>query len=131
MLIAISHSFILPAYLLADNGYDVWLGNSRGNDHSLKHRNLSVNSKAYWNFSWHEIGFYDVPAMIDHMLATTNSSRTFYVGHSQGTTSIAVLLSMRPEYNDKIIQSHLMAPAVFMKNFPHPLGRLLMNEFEV
>jgi lysosomal acid lipase/cholesteryl ester hydrolase len=109
----------------------VWLGNSRGSDHSLQHKNLTSKSKEYWDFSWHEIGFYDVPAMIDCMLNETKTLRTFYVGHSQGTTSLLVMLSMRPEYNRKIIQAHLMAPAAFMKNLPNPLAKLFINEIEV
>lgn len=109
----------------------MWLGNSRGNGHSLKHKTFNSKSKQFWNFSWHEIGFYDLPAMIDYVLEATNSSKVFYIGHSQGTTSLLVLLSMRPEYNQKIIHAHLMAPAVFMKSFPHPVGRMVMNELEV
>lgn len=122
---------IKPAFLLSDNGYDVWLGNSRGTDHCLRHKTFSTDSKEFWNFSFHEIGFYDLPAMIDYMLRWTNSTKTFYVGHSQGSTSILVLLSARPEYNEKIIQAHLMAPAAFMKNLPHPLVKLFVHEFQV
>lgn len=97
------------------------MGNSRGNDHGLKHKTLSTSSKKFWDFSWHEIGYYDLPAMIDYMLEQTNSSKTFYVGHSQGGTTGTVMLSARPEYNEKVIQAHLLAPAVFMKYFPHPV----------
>jgi lysosomal acid lipase/cholesteryl ester hydrolase len=113
------------AYLLADNGYDVWMGNARGNKHSTLHKKFPPNSKEYWNFSWHEIGFYDLPAMIDLALKETKASKAFYVGHSQGTTSLLVMLSTRPEYNDKIIQAHLVSPAAFIANSPHPIGRTL------
>lgn len=106
------------AYLLADNGYDVWLGNARGSKHSMKHKTLSPDSGEFWNFSWHEIGFYDLPAMIDYMLNETKKTKTFYAGHSQGTTSLFVLLSTRPQYNKKIIQAHLMAPSAFRKKLP-------------
>lgn len=106
------------AYFLADNGYDVWLGNARGSRHSMKHKTLSPDSGDFWNFSWHEIGFYDLPAMIDYMLNETKTSKAFYAGHSQGTTSLFVLLSTRPEYNEKIIQAHLMAPSAFRKKLP-------------
>ncbi|CAO1305917.1 unnamed protein product [Diamesa serratosioi] len=116
------------AYYLVDNGYDVWMGNSRGSRHCMKHKTLTPETKEFWNFSWHEIGFYDLPAMIDYMLKISNKPAAFYVGHSQGTTSLMVLLSTRPEYNQKIIQGHLMAPAVFMKNVPHPTVRMLANE---
>jgi predicted alpha/beta-fold hydrolase len=117
-------------FLLADNGYDVWLGNARGNKYSTNHRNLSTDSPEFWDFSWHEIGFYDLPATIDYMLNTTNASKALYVGHSQGTTSIMVLLSTRPEYNEKIIQAHLMSPVIFVENLPHVHGRIFKSEIE-
>lgn len=116
------------AFLLADNGYDVWLGNARGNKHSTNHKYLSINSSEFWSFSWHEIGLYDLSAMIDFMLNSTNSEKGFYVGHSQGTTVAMVLLSMRPEFNQKIIQAHLLAPAIFLENFPHYFVRLVGGE---
>lgn len=102
----------------------MWLGNSRGSDHGLRHKTFALDSREFWTFSWHEIGFYDLPAMIDYMLAATKSPKTYYVGHSQGCTSFAVLMSTRPEYNQKIIQAHLMAPAVFMSNLPMALMRV-------
>lgn len=42
-----------------------------------------------------------------------------------------VLLSMRPEYNQKFMQVHLLAPAVFMGHLPHPLARVFMNDIDV
>lgn len=133
-LIATSADYILTGpklalgYYLADNGYDVWMGNVRGNKHSENHRTLSKKSREFWDFSWHEIGFYDVPAMIDLVLQTTGYFKAYFVGHSQGTTSLLVFLSTRPEYNEKIVQAHLLAPAGFMKNMPHPLIHILTGE---
>lgn len=59
--------------------------------------------------------------MFDLMLKVTNTPRGFFFGHSQGGSSFAVMNAMRPAFNKKIIQAHLLAPAVFMKNLPHPL----------
>lgn len=122
---------IALAYLLADSGYDVWLGNARGNKFSSTHRTYSSTSKEFWSFSWHEIGFYDLSAMIDYMLRETKAKKAFYAGHSQGTTAFLVLLSTRPEYNDKIIQAHLMAPSAFRKKLPRLRSILYSFEYLV
>ena len=43
-------------FLLADLGYDVWLGNFRGNHESREHVNLDPDVDSdYWQFSWDEM----------------------------------------------------------------------------
>lgn len=41
-------------YILADMGYDVWLGNQRGTPFSLRHVNLDPKKdrERYWNFTY-------------------------------------------------------------------------------
>lgn len=73
------------AFLLADRGYDVWLGNYRGNTYSLGHTNTSLPLGQYWDFSWDEMAQYDLPAMLQHMMKVTNQERFHYIGHSMGT----------------------------------------------
>ncbi|XP_059621164.1 lipase 3-like [Phlebotomus argentipes] len=117
------------AYLLADEGYDVWMGNARGSTHSRAHITLNpdglLDRYEFWNFSWHEIGVYDLPAMIDYTLEATGQIKLSYVGHSQGTTSLFIMLSLRPEYNNVIKSAHALAPVVFLKNLKSPLIRAL------
>ncbi|KAJ9577879.1 hypothetical protein L9F63_025261, partial [Diploptera punctata] len=105
------------AFILADQGYDVWLANSRGNTYSRKHVSLDPSDSAFWKFSWHEMGKRDVPAEIDYILAITGYKKLFYIGHSMGTTMFFVMMSERPEYNSKIQVMIGLAPAVkFARN---------------
>jgi lysosomal acid lipase/cholesteryl ester hydrolase len=104
------------AFILADAGYDVWLGNSRGSTYSQKHKFLDPNKhkQEYWNFSFHEMGYYDLPAMIDFILQSTGEKKLSYVGHSQGTTQFFAMAASRPEYNDKVKVMSALAPIAFL-----------------
>lgn len=101
-------------FLLADNGYDVWMTNSRGNTYSRSHKTLDPNSAKYWDFSFHEMGYYDLPATIDYILNKTNEKQVHYIGHSQGTTQFFAMASTRPEYNAKIRHMSALAPIAFL-----------------
>lgn len=51
--------------LLVNLGYDVWLGNARGNKYSQNHLKLKANDVAFWNFSLNEYALYDLPDTVD------------------------------------------------------------------
>jgi hypothetical protein len=53
-------------FMFADHGYDVWLGNFRGNDFSREHEHLDASDPDYWDFRYtiYEI----VICEIDNML---------------------------------------------------------------
>ena len=76
-----------PAFMLANQGYDIWLGNNRGTKVSQRHKYLYNSDKRFWDFSFEEMGTKDVPAFVDFILDKTNrTSIDGYVAHSCGTT---------------------------------------------
>ncbi|XP_075991236.1 lipase 3-like [Anticarsia gemmatalis] len=110
-------------YLLSNQGHDVWLLNARGNKYSrLQAANYSEFD--YWDFSWHEMGVYDLPATITYIGEYTNDADIHYIGHSMGGTALLVLLSTIPEYNDRLKSAILLAPLGFMYHAKGPLKYL-------
>lgn len=114
------------AFTLQQEGYDVWLGNTRGNSFSERHATLSTHTTEFWDFSYHEIGLYDVANTINYILEKTDQKSMRYIGFSQGATALLVLLSLKPEYNEKIEQAHLISPGVYLEN-----GNFFMVELHV
>ncbi|XP_046394878.1 lipase 3-like [Ischnura elegans] len=112
------------AYLLADAGYDVWLGNVRGNTYSRSHVSLDSSQPQFWDFSFHEMGYHDLPAEIDYVLETTEQRDLVYVGHSMGTTMFYVMMATRPEFGPKIRAMFSLAPVMYMGRVKSPI-RLL------
>uniref|UniRef100_A0A915JYM4 AB hydrolase-1 domain-containing protein n=1 Tax=Romanomermis culicivorax TaxID=13658 RepID=A0A915JYM4_ROMCU len=100
----------LIGYILADKGYDVWLGNVRGNIYSKKHVNLTIKDAKFWDFSWQDIAEYDLPAMINFILNKTGTKQIVYVGHSQGTLIGFAKFSTDLEFAKKIKLFVALAP---------------------
>lgn len=62
--------------------------NARGNRYSRSHKTYNPNLPGkFWAFSWYEIGYYDLPAFIDAVLARTNKTSMPLAAHSQGGMS--------------------------------------------
>jgi lysosomal acid lipase/cholesteryl ester hydrolase len=72
----------LPMFL-AEMGYDVWLGNTRGNKYSSKHKKFKRDEDQFWNFSIDELARYDLPDSVDYILKLTGATSLSYIGFSQ------------------------------------------------
>ncbi|XP_055314137.1 lipase 1-like isoform X2 [Sitodiplosis mosellana] len=119
------------AYFLAERKYDVFLYNPRGNKYSHGHRDnkrfdSSKKYGLYWAFSWFEMGYYDLPAVIEEILRITKREKVSAIGHSEGGTSLFVLLSTRPEFNSIVKLAVSMASFTFMTNIGFPLDVILL-----
>jgi len=89
-------------FLLADAGFDVWLGNVRGNTYSKRHSKYLVDDHKFWAWSWDQMAKYDLPAMLKFALATTGQPDLFYIGHSQGTLISFACFSQDPELAKRV-----------------------------
>lgn len=61
-------------FVLADNGFDVWLGNVRGNHYSRAHATLSPEKRHYWDFSFDEMIKRDLPGKVCALKCRDRSS---------------------------------------------------------
>ncbi|KAI9987704.1 hypothetical protein PInf_023748 [Phytophthora infestans] len=101
------------AYVLADAGFDVWLGNNRGTTWSRTHLDYSTDNDKFWDFTWEDMGLYDLPAFLNRILDTTGRSTVSYVGHSEGTTQAFVGFSKNQEVAKKVDYFGALAPVAW------------------
>ncbi|XP_042712776.1 lysosomal acid lipase/cholesteryl ester hydrolase isoform X2 [Chrysemys picta bellii] len=113
-------------FILADAGYDVWIGNSRGNTWSRRHETLSVHQAKFWAFSFDEMAKYDLPAVIDFIVQKTGQQQLYYVGHSQGTTIAFIAFSTMPQLAQRIKMYFALAPVATVKYAKSPLTKLAL-----
>lgn len=107
-------------FILADAGFDVWMGNSRGNTYARQHMKLDADSKLFWNFTYIEMALHDLPATVDYILHVTGKEKLAYVGHSQGTLMGFVGFSYYKALARKISVAVMMAPVAFVTHMSSP-----------
>ena len=90
------------AFQMVEDGYDVWIGNNRGNKYSSKHASLQRGTKEFWNFGIDELALYDVPAMCSYIKKITTLPSITYVGFSQGTAQCYAALSVNSNLHNDI-----------------------------
>lgn len=95
--------FRAPGFQLARAGYDVWLGNARGNFYSYKSSNMTSKDPWFWHFGPEEQGLRDVKSFIDYILYTTGQKKVTYYGQDLGNQMFFMAASVDPFFfNQKI-----------------------------
>jgi pimeloyl-ACP methyl ester carboxylesterase len=114
-------------FILANLGWDVWLGNNRGNKYSRNHARLNPDkSSEFWEYSFHEMGKYDLPAMIEFIRGKTGKEKISYIGHSQGTAQLFSALTYNTEYFTSRLNSFVaLGPVTSMENVGSGLVKIV------
>ncbi|KAJ1563071.1 cholesterol esterase [Cladochytrium tenue] len=114
-------------YVLAEAGYDVWLGNTRGNKYSCKHTTLKPTDEAFWDFGLDHLALFDLKSSVEYITALTGVPSLSYIGFSQGTMQGFSALSMSPQLNKLINLFIALAPATKPLGIDNKLIHALVN----
>jgi len=109
------------AIQLWKEGYDVWLGNSRGNIFSRNHTSKSSHSKAFWDFTWVDMGRYDLPAQVMYVQNQTASAKISYIGWSQGNSQFFVANALSQQTGSQFLSKNIdiwiaLSPVMYLKS---------------
>ncbi|KAJ6873861.1 triacylglycerol lipase 2-like isoform X2 [Populus alba x Populus x berolinensis] len=115
------------AFILADNGYDVWISNGRGTRFSRGHASIDPYNSAYWDWTWDELAAYDLPATFQYVHDQTGQN-LHYVGHSQGTL-IALAAFSQGKLLNMLRSAVLLCPIAYLNHLTSPFARGLVDLF--
>ncbi|KAI1288017.1 Lipase 3 [Halotydeus destructor] len=106
------------AFAVANQGYDVWLGNYRSSFHAKGHTDLASDDPKYWDFSLDELIAFDTAAMIDHVIQRTQANNLALVTMSQASTLTLGLMASQAKYNDLVKPLIALAPCAHLVHMP-------------
>lgn len=130
-------------FILADAGFDVWLGNNRGNGYSMSNVRLKPSEDAFWAFTWDEMAQFDLPTQLSYVRRTAGVEQVIYIGHSQGTTQawsgflnqttasmVNLFIAMAPVAYTHHVRSLLLQAAAHL-DLPELISMLGLKEFDL
>jgi lysosomal acid lipase/cholesteryl ester hydrolase len=109
--------WIFEAFFLVNNGFDVWLSNRRGSAYSKGHVRYNRSDEAFWDFSFHECGFYDIKAEINLIAnKTRKSKKIILLGYSMGSTETYIYAILRKKHARRHVAGIVsLSPIAFMR----------------
>ena len=121
-------------YELVHSGYDVYLGNNRGNKYSSSDCDCKYikDPELYWDYSMDELIMHDIPAIINHIYSLVGDP-IVVIGFSQGSTQVFGALSMDKELDitGKVELFIALAPAISIPKMQHSTSLLTQFVYQV
>ncbi|KAA8493166.1 putative lipase [Porphyridium purpureum] len=116
------------AFMLVDAGFDVFLGNVRGNKYGYKHVSLNAQSREFWDFCMDSMVKYDLPANLEAcMRISNNAPQIAYIGFSQGSALGFAAFSTNLELASKIALFCALAPSTRVNGLKPNLINTIVN----
>ncbi|KAG2423687.1 hypothetical protein HXX76_015077 [Chlamydomonas incerta] len=103
------------AFILADQGYDVWMMNTRGNTFSRSHTLLRDTQPRFWNFAVDEMALIDFRETLKYVQDQTGVKKIGVVGHSQGATLALMALAADPWLSESVAVLVAMGPCAYVR----------------
>ncbi|KAE8697097.1 Triacylglycerol lipase 2 [Hibiscus syriacus] len=113
--------------ILADNGFDVWIANTRGTRFCRHHVSLDPLHPKFWDWSWDELVTYDLPAVFGFVFNQTGQ-KIHYIGHSLGTL-IGLASFSEGHQADKLKSAAFLSPIAYLSHMKTALGVLAARAF--
>ncbi|TYI06887.1 hypothetical protein ES332_A10G190100v1 [Gossypium tomentosum] len=113
--------------ILADNGFDVWIANTRGTRFCRKHVSLDSAQAEFWNWSWDELVSFDLPAVFDFVFNQTQQ-KIHYIGHSLGTL-IGLASFSEGHQADTLKSAAFLSPIAYLSHMNTALGMVAAKAF--
>jgi pimeloyl-ACP methyl ester carboxylesterase len=101
-------------FILLEEGFDVWLGNTRGNIFSHGHVSkdpYDLNS-GYDYYTIDDFVQFDLISTINFIKEKTGVEKMSYIGHSQGTTMFFMLVMHNPSFAEESFDHFIALGAV-------------------
>lgn len=99
----------MPLQVL-DDGHPLFMMYARGTEYSRQHETYAATSAEFWDFTWEEIGNYDVAACLDYVYTLTGKKSNLS-GYSMGTTEILAAMTLQYDFfKERTNKVALMAP---------------------